>query len=337
MSTMNKSASTSVTIDSVTSETLVSEVAPTKSDTTVIANNKDCISLAAESTASEQNDATKSCSTSYTGWSDNDEPRMFDQEKEEKGCKEIVNALTYEELEAMPDQNMPLRHLRADKGDIKKAVKRIKHVIKWRQDFGVDKIIRAATNPSTNEEKEIHSILKHESSPGKMYVRNHDNSKRAILYMFPVKENTNHRKHNIMHLVYALERAIACTEKNRLEKMVIIMDFKNWKMKHSAPMATTKETIHILQECYVERMSRVYFTNAPLIFKTFWNMIKVFVDPETKKKIVFCSGKAGEEELKRNFDETKVDACALGTSDLRAFDVDQYFGTPFDETFDELP
>lgn len=309
---------------------------------TIMRDDESSVNAIEEEISSAVN-ASSAILATYKGWSDacNNEPRMFDQETEEKGCKEIVQAMTTQELEAMPDQNMPLRHLRADKGDVTKAIKRIKHAIQWRHEFGVDDMLRAATatNPdtTTDEEKEIQSILKHESSPGKMYVRNHDNSKRAILYMFPVKENTNHPKHNVMHLVYTLERAIACTEKNGLEKMTIVMDFKHWKLKHSAPMATTKATIHILQECYVERMARVYITNAPLVFRTFWSLVKPFIDPVSKSKIVFCSSKAGQLELKSNFDATKVEECALGTSDLRAFDVEEYFGTPFDETFDELP
>jgi hypothetical protein len=272
----------------------------------------------------------------HKGWSINNEPRMFEKKIEENGCQEIVKALTEEELRAMPDENMPMRHFRADKGDLQKAIKRIKYAIKWRQDFGVENILRAASNPITDEEKDIHSILLNECSPGKLYVRNHDNEKRAIMYMYPVKENTNHPVNNIIHLVYQIERAIACTEKNGLEKMVIIMDFNNWKMKHSAPMETTKKTIHILQECYVERMARVYFTNAPLIFRTFWNMVRPFLDPVTKSKIVFCTSKSGKQELKSNFDERKVEKCALGTADLRRFDEHEYFATPLHTAFDEL-
>ena len=269
------------------------------------------------------------------GWSENSEPRMFDKETEEEGCRKIIQALTEEELQAMPDGNMPMRHLRADKGDIKKAIKRIKYAIKWRQDFGVEKILRAASNPATEEEDKIRSILLKESYPGKLYIRNYDKEKRAIMYMFPCRENTNHPQNNIIHLVYQIERAIACTEKNGLEKMVIIMDFEGWKMKDSAPMATTKQTIHILQECYVERLSRVYFTNPPLVFRTFWNMVKPFLDPVTKAKLVFCTGKAGLKELKQKFDESNVEPCALGTKDLRPFDVDEYYRTPLNTTFDE--
>ena len=272
----------------------------------------------------------------HKGWSENKEPRMFEKDVEEKGCKEIVDALTEEELEAMPDENMPMRHLRADKGNVKKAIKRIKYAIKWRQDFGVDKLLRAASNPTNDEEKEIRSILMEESSPGKMYVRNHDKHKRAILYMYPVRENSNDPKNNIMHLVYQIERAIACTEKNGLEKMVIIMDFENWTMKKQTPMEVTKKTIHVLQECYVERMSKVYMTNAPLIFRTFWSIVKPFLDPVTKAKVVFCSNKKGIQDLKDNFDEKKVEKCALGVSDLKAFDAEEYFSTPLSTTFDEM-
>lgn len=268
------------------------------------------------------------------------EPRMFDQETESQGVSQILNALSEEEIANMPDANLPLRHLRADKGNIQRAIMRTKYAIQWRQEFGVEKILKAMHDPNATkadpELQRIRDIIKHEASPGKMYVRNHDKEGRAILYMYPVRENTNHPVHNIMHLVYAIERAIAVTEKNGYEKIVIIMDFENWSLKHAAPMETTKKTIHILQECYVERMFRVYFTNAPIMFRTFWNMAKPFIDPVTKKKIVFCSSKAGKEELKKNFDERKVEKSALGTGTLRPFDVDEYFSTPLHISFDEL-
>ena len=275
--------------------------------------------------------------TCHKGWGENKELRMFDQAKEEEGCRQIVEALTYEELEAIVnDQNMPMRHFRADKGDIAKAITRTKYAIKWRQEFGVEKILKASFNPTTDEEIEIRAILMHESSSGKMYVRNHDKENRAVLYMFPVKENTHHPENNIIHLVYQIERAIACTEKNGLEKVVVIMDFKDWKMKDSGSMATTRETIRILQECYAERLARLYFTNTPLIFRAYWLMVKVFVDPVTKAKIVFGTSQDGQEELNRYFDKHKIEKCAHGTGEWKGFNSDEYYATPLDTTFDEL-
>lgn len=326
-----------ISISSVSGETLGSTLDKNTEDS--IQFNVSSLINNHDKNGKNTNPAKSDRARARRGWSENKEPRMFDAAIEEEGCKRIMEQLTEEEIDAMPDDNMPLRHFRADKGNVEKAVKRIKYAIQWRKDFGVEKILQAATSTNSddddNELKEIKKILMHESSPGKMYVRNHDNAKRAILYMFPVRENTNHPTHNIMHLVYSIERAIACTEKNGLEKIVMIMDFKDWKMKHAAPLSTTKQTIHILQDCYVERLERAYITNAPLIFRTFWNMVKPFLDPVTKAKIVFCSSKSGMNELKSNFDVEKVETCALGTGDLKGFDVDEYFQTPFDMTFDE--
>lgn len=290
-------------------------------------------------TTASTSPAEQSCNIAETplGYDDSiQEPRMFDAQREQEGCLKIIEALTPEELSIMPDANLPLRHFRADKGNTTKAIKRITYALQWRKEFGVQHILKSATNPETEEEKATYAILKKESSPGKMYVRNHDKEGRAILYMYPVRENSNNHNDNIKHLVYSLERVIACTEKNKKEKIVMVMDFTNWSMRHNPPMKTTKETIHILQECYVERLERVYITNAPLLFRTFWNMVKPFIDPVTKQKIVFASGAAGMEQLKLHLDEKLVEKEAGGVSDLRPFDVDEYYDTPFDQTFDEM-
>lgn len=260
---------------------------------------------------------------------------MFSEEIEYEGFCTILESLTEWEMESMPDPNLPLRHLRADAGNIVNAIKRTKYALRWRKDFQVEKIIRAAHNPATDEESNLRNILMKESSPGKMYVRNHDKVGRAILYMYGARSNGNHPVHNIQHLVYELERAIANTEKNGYEKIVIIMDYAGWGMKHAPSMGVVKETIHVLQECYVERLSRVYITNAPLVFRAFYSIVKPFLDPLTKEKIVFCAGKAGKEELENFFDLAKVEECALGTANLKGFDVKEYFNAPLSTTFDE--
>ncbi len=43
------------------------------------------------------------------------EPNMFDPEVEAKGVEEILAALTEDETKFLADQNMPLRHFRAEK------------------------------------------------------------------------------------------------------------------------------------------------------------------------------------------------------------------------------
>lgn len=282
------------------------------------------------STTHHSQDSLTSISTTYK------EPLKYSKEIEEEGVRCILNALSIDEIKAMSDPNLPLRHFRADKGHIEKAIKRTKYAIQWRQDFGVETLLRSVENPRTDEEHEIRNILMHESSTAKIYVRNHDREGRATLYFYLVRENTYNHKHNMMHLVFQIEKGIACSAKNGFDKVNIIMDFTDWKLKDASSIETTKETIHILQDCYVERLNRVFMTNAPVIFRSFWNIAKPFIDPTTKRKIVFCSGKTGLKEVEGQFDLNKLEKCAGGVNDLRPFDVQEYFSLPLNCTFDEM-
>jgi len=262
------------------------------------------------------------------------EPPMFDKAIEEDGYKQIVAALSPQEITDMSDHNLPLRHFRADKGDIEKAIKRTKYAIQWRKESKVEEILKAAHNPTTTEEEKIRKMLMKEAETGKMYVRNYDKEGRAILWIYQKRENTNNPENNIMHLVYQIERMIACTERQGYEKSVIVFDFLGWKMKHSASLDVTKKTIHILQDCYVERIARIYITNSPAVFRTFFNMVKVFLDANTRKKIVFVTDKE-RPELEKYFDPEKVESCIFGTSNVKEYNVEEYFSTPLNVSFNE--
>jgi len=177
-------------------------------------------------------------------------------------------------------------------------------------------------------------MLLTEAATGKVYSRGYDKEGRGILYLRPAKENTKDEDSQILNLVYHIERTIAATEKNGWEKMVIVQDFTGWTMKNAPPMSTTKKTIHILQNCYPERMHKVFMTNAPRMFSAFWKIAKPFIDPVTKEKINFCTGKNGKEIAMNTLDLEKVEPCIYGSSE-REFDNEEYFSLPFDCNFDE--
>lgn len=262
------------------------------------------------------------------------EPRMFDKAIEEDGYKQIVDSLSPQEIVNMSDPNLPLRHFRADKGDIEKAIKRTKYAIQWRKQSRVEEILKAAHNPTTPQEEEIRKILMKEAETGKMFVRNYDKEGRAILWIYQKRENTNNPENNIMHLVYQIERMIACTERQGYEKSVIVFDFLGWKMKHASSLDVTKKTIHILQDCYVERIARIYITNSPAVFRTFFNMVKVFLDSNTRKKIVFVTEKE-RPEMEKYFDPETAESCIFGASKVNDYNVQEYFSTPLNVSFDE--
>lgn len=179
-------------------------------------------------------------------------------------------------------------------------------------------------------------IIGKENETGKMYVRGYDKSGRAVIYMRPGKENSDNEDNNMRHLVFTLEKAIACSQKNKMAKICLIIDYEGFKFREAPPMSTAKRTIHILQHHYPERMHRAYVCNPPMIFKTFWAVIKPFVDPVTKKKICFCTGSKGMEQIHSDMGENakSLEPCAGGIQQ-REFETKEYLSAPLNKAFDE--
>uniref|UniRef100_A0A7S2HGU9 CRAL-TRIO domain-containing protein n=1 Tax=Helicotheca tamesis TaxID=374047 RepID=A0A7S2HGU9_9STRA len=260
---------------------------------------------------------------------------LLDKEVEKKGVEDILAALTDDEKSRLPDEHTALRHLRGEKGDAAVATKKLKATLQWRKEFGVEKLVKCFEEGGDEEMRNVMSL---ENKTGKCYVRGYDKEGRAVLYMRPVLENTKDEIGQMRHLVYNIERAIACTKrKSGLEKYNIIIDYKGFRIRDAPPMSTTKHTLAILQNHYPESLYRAYLFNPPMIFRTFWTMIHPFLDPVTKKKILFCHGKAGLKEMGSKFDMKTVEEFTGGTAGaLRGFDSQEYLTSPlFDRTFDD--
>jgi CRAL/TRIO domain len=347
-----------------------------------------------------------------------DDLGFYQTEEEQTGVGEVLFSLTKEEVESFPDEQMPLRHYRAEKGNLEKAIAKLKATIQWRAEFGVLDIIHCLGNTNgsttattsttssnatatatataaqvkqdnTNEQEvaqqhlerketassnierykkeELASVIRKENDSGKMYVRGYDKDGRALLYMRPAKENTKgDEMNNLRHLVFNLEKAIACSFKKQNQqqqnqqqqnqthnppdyKICLVIDYEGFQLRqHSPPMSTSRKTLEILQHHYPERMHRVYLCNPPLMFRTFWAMIRPFVDPVTKEKICFCHGDKGMALIVKDVvvggggggDDgpgIQLEPCAGGptTPPVRPFSSKEYLALPWNVTFDE--
>ena len=263
---------------------------------------------------------------------------------ETKGVQAILNSLTPRERKHLADENMPLRHYRAEKGNLDEAIRKIKNTLKWREEFGVEDIKQCfdQKNGDRSPEKEkeltnLANIISQENQTGKIYCRGYDKDGRAILYLTPGLENSTNEINNMRHLVYHLERAIACSRRHSgRQKVCIVIGYQGFKLSNAPPLSTVKHTLTILQGHYPERMHRAYICDPPFVFRTFWNIIKHFVDPATLEKIAFCHGKEGQKLLERDFNTMTTERCAGGKMKLRDFCSKEFlFDTPFDRTFDE--
>lgn len=263
---------------------------------------------------------------------------------EAQGVKSILHALTPRERKSLEDDNMPLRHYRAQKGNLQEAIRKIKSTLKWREEFNVEEIKRCFDDQNNTlspgnqkEQNRLADTIARENETGKIYCRGYDKCGRAVLYLTPGRENSDDEYDNMRHLVYHLERAIACTRRESgREKVCIVIGYEGFRLSNAPPMSTTKHTLAILQGHYPERMHRAYICDPPFVFRSFWKIIKMFVDPSTLEKIAFCTGKEGAFVLERDFDTSTTEKQAGGTKKLREFCSREFlFHTPFDCTFDQ--
>jgi hypothetical protein len=71
-----------------------------------------------------------------------------------------------------------------------------------------------------------------------------------------------------------------------VEQQVVIMDLKGLSFKIDfTALGVFKRTIDIDQKYYPERLGKLFMINAPWIFKSYWAVIKHFVDARTKAKV----------------------------------------------------
>lgn len=264
------------------------------------------------------------------------EANHFDVATEYEKVQKVIQALTAEERVLMPDPRMPIRHLRAENGNVELAVQKLRAALQWRRDFNVPHVIGG--------DEAMRESIARENATGKIYVRGYDRSGRALMYMRPARENCNHNlEGNMRHLVWNMEKAIACTRRRSLElgspmpleKINLVIDYEGFRLRDSPPLATSKYTLDILQKHYPERMHRAYVLHPPMVFSSFWAVIKNFIDPNTKEKIVFCNSKTIHKLQDAAEDVSKLELCAGGDGSAREFSSKEYLSLPFDVGFDD--
>eukprot|EP00163_Fabomonas_tropica_P034494 TRINITY_DN9568_c0_g2_i1.p1 TRINITY_DN9568_c0_g2~~TRINITY_DN9568_c0_g2_i1.p1 ORF type:complete len:305 (-),score=91.36 TRINITY_DN9568_c0_g2_i1:18-932(-) len=169
-----------------------------------------------------------------------------------------------------------LRYLRARKFDVDKAYAMMTNTLKWREEFGVDKI-----DP---KEMEI------ESTTGKLYVAEHrGHGNRPIVVMRPGKENTKIKEGKIKFFVWNMEMAAREADAAGPEKMIWVIDYANFGFSSLAP-GMGKTTIGLMQDHFPERLHVALFVDPPWAFWLFFKIIRPFVDPVTRNKMVTVSG-----------------------------------------------
>lgn len=170
------------------------------------------------------------------------------------------------------EHNLYQRYLRAAKGDLENAKKRIKSTLEWRRDFRPEIIAPGSVS--------------HEAETGKQIVSGFDNDGRPLIYLRPARENTTSSDAQVRYLVWTLERAIDFMPPG-VENYAIIIDYHKATSQSNPSLSTARAVANILQNHYVERLGRAFIVNVPWFINAFFTAVTPFLDPVTKEKIRF--------------------------------------------------
>ena len=135
--------------------------------------------------------------------------------------------------------------------------------------------------------------MKHESETGKIYIPGHDKYGRPVIIFDNTVQNTKDVDENMVFLSWNLEFATRLMAPN-IDKYVVFMHLYNFSMWNVPPMASTTETIHMLCNCYPERLGHIICYLPPFYFNVFYQTIWYLLDEKTAAKVVFISGSAEE-------------------------------------------
>ncbi|XVE90301.1 hypothetical protein DITRI_Ditri20bG0066500 [Diplodiscus trichospermus] len=138
-----------------------------------------------------------------------------------------------------------------------------------------------------------------------------------------IRWNTNSTSGQIKYLVYCMENALMNLNQGQ-EQMVWLVDFQGWSMG-SVSVKVTRETAHILQDHYPERLGLGILYNPPKIFESFWTIVKPFLEPKTYKKVkfVYSDDLKSQKVMEEIFDLDKLDT-AFGGRNTAGFDYQAY-------------
>ncbi|KAF5955447.1 hypothetical protein HYC85_008303 [Camellia sinensis] len=149
------------------------------------------------------------------------------------------------------------RYLKARNWNVKKATKMLKDTLKWRLEYKPEEI--------------RWDEVAREAETGKIYRSKYaDKHGRPVLVMRPSCQNSKSTKAQIRYLVYCLENAIMNLPQHQ-EEMVWLIDFHGYNLSNISVMST-RETAHVLQDYYPERLGVAILYNPPKFFEPFWTI-----------------------------------------------------------------
>ncbi|CAF1469199.1 unnamed protein product [Adineta steineri] len=181
------------------------------------------------------------------------------------------------------------RFLLAKKWNTIQTITSILAMIQWRIDNHIDIILNDQSVISRIElfEKLVPTAFHgHTKAYQPLYIEKTDQMNvDEILKTFTIEEMI---QGDIYGLEYNCQQARDFSRQLRqhIETFAIIYDLNGMKLDIKKLLHSCKEIFYIDENYYPERLGQTFVLNPPTVFPVIWDMIKHFLDPVTKTKIL---------------------------------------------------
>ncbi|TYI90481.1 hypothetical protein E1A91_D03G126500v1 [Gossypium mustelinum] len=160
------------------------------------------------------------------------------------------------------------------------------------------------------------SEIRHEIQQNKMFLQGWDKKGRPIALLLAAR----HFQHEggvdefKRFIVYLFDKIITRMPPGQ-EKFIVIGDLKGWGYANSDIRAYLA-ALSLVQDYYPERLEKLFVVHAPYIFMTAWKVVYPFIDPKTRKKMIFVDNKSLKSTLLEEIDESQLPATLGGKLEL---------------------
>jgi hypothetical protein len=180
--------------------------------------------------------------------------------------------ITPAEYEKLSDITI-LRFYRGRKSDIDKTYDSIIMYLGWRKQHNVDNINA--------------DIVKMELDSGKVILAGKDHYGRPCVNVLVRKHRKDQRDLETMRnfIIYLMEEIVKSMIPDD-QKMVIVFDMHDFGLA-CMDFEVVKILIDVLQFNYPETLSCALVLNSPFIFSACWAVIRPWLDPDTRAKVMF--------------------------------------------------
>jgi hypothetical protein len=149
------------------------------------------------------------------------------------------------------------------------------------------------TEEDSHEAERIRVAISNELGRQEAFVRGTDKQGRAMAIIRPRTEAVENDDDFILTQVYNVERAIAASEYGSAgtqEMICVVFDFASFKHQVAPSVGVVKELVSILESSYSDRLKILIITDPPFWMRTVWGVVKPFVHPDTREKLVMAHG-----------------------------------------------